>query len=80
MEQAAIAFDQLINCLISLVIGGGWADETWSARCWREGMTDAWWNKWRIVVDLIVFWQRQHCFQSYLSEFERNHLPEEYRK
>ena len=32
------------------------------------------------VVDKLFFWQRQHCFQSYISEFERKQLPEEYRK
>lgn len=75
MQQVAIAFDQLLNALLC-----GWSDETISARCWREGKTDARWNLWRIAVDVLFFWQQQHCFNSYISEFERKQLPEEYRK
>lgn len=72
--QLAIAVDQLANALI-----GGWCDETLSARAWRNGKNSKGWNKVRIVIDLLFFWQKQHCFNSYISEFERKQLPEEYR-
>lgn len=75
MKQIAIAFDQLCNALAF-----GWADETFSARCWREGKTHKGWNAARITVDTLLFFDRQHCFTSYISEFERKQLPEEYRK
>lgn len=74
MKQVAIAIDQLINALL-----GGMADETFSARCWRNGKTHDGWNMARITVDALLFWDRQHCFESYISEFERKQLPEEYR-
>lgn len=75
MKQAAIAFDQFLNA-----IAGGWADETFSARCWRNGKTHQGWNAARIAVDTLLFFDKQHCFESYLSEYERKQLPEEYRK
>lgn len=75
MKQVAIAFDQLCNTL-----AGGWADETFSARCWREGKTSRTWGAARIMVDALLWFDPQHCFNSYLSEFERKQLPEEYRK
>lgn len=74
MKQVAIAVDQLFNALT-----GGWADETFSARCWRNGKTHKGWNAARITIDTLMFWEKQHCFQSYISEFERKQLPEEYR-
>lgn len=75
MKQVLIAIDQLINTLL-----GGWSDETFSARCWREGKTSTRWNAMRIAVDTLLWFDKQHCFQSYLSEYERKQLPEEYRK
>lgn len=74
IKQIAIAFDQLINTL-----AGGWADETFSARCWREGKASKGWNMARIAVDALFWFQPQHCFNSYISEFERKQLPKEYR-
>ncbi|MCL2710766.1 MAG: hypothetical protein FWE95_07785 [Planctomycetaceae bacterium] len=72
--QILIAIDQLINTIF-----GGWADETLSARCWRE-------KRWfRHVIDLLFRWQideagRGHCEQCYWWERERMDMPEEYRK
>jgi hypothetical protein len=72
--QFFIALDQLVNTLF-----GGWADETLSARCWRE-------NRWfRHVIDLMFFWQTgdngkwNHCEQCYWHERKRMDLPPEYR-
>lgn len=66
MRQILIAVDQLLNTLL-----GGWADETLSARAWRGG--------WHRPIDTIFFWQRQHCYNSYLSERNRAQMPPEYR-
>lgn len=52
--QVAIAFDQFANCLISLAIGGGWADETISARMWRNRAVPGW-RESRWLVDKL-FW------------------------
>lgn len=79
MKQLGIAFDQFLNCLFSLVIGGGWADESLSARCYREGKTSKAWDAARATIDALLWLDPQHCFASYLAEAERQHLPEEYR-
>ena len=57
-----IAVDQLINTL-----AGGWPDETFSSRCWRwskDGKRD--WP--RKLVDGLLFWDKDHCWASYISE------------
>ena len=74
MKQILIAFDQLINTLF-----GGYADETLSARIHRNQNNSIWWKMWRFVVNSIFFWQQDHCYESYLSEQNRNHLPKIYR-
>ena len=44
--QILIALDQLTNTIF-----GGWADETLSARCYRE-------KRWfQHVINLLFFWQ-----------------------
>jgi len=75
VKQFLIAFDQLFNTLI-----GGFADESLAAHAWRSGKTDKVWNAARIAIDLLFFFDKQHCFQSYISEYERKQLPDEYRK
>ncbi len=73
--QIFIALDQLANALI-----GGYADETLSARAWRERNSEPRWGKAQVWIDRIFFWQQDHCFQSFLSEYERKQLPKEYSK
>jgi hypothetical protein len=74
LKQTAIALDQLFNA-----IAGGYADETLSARSWRLQSTKPFYYL-RPVVDILFFWDKNHCFESYQSEFERKQLPNEYRK
>ena len=64
--QVAIAIDQLGNAL-----AGGWADETWSSRCWREGRTN-----WIRALEIL---EKDHCFESYMSERLRLQSPPEHR-
>lgn len=74
LKQVAIALDQLVNTLL-----GGWADETLSARSYRLSDDSL---RWLIVmkcIDLLFFFDPQHCYTSYLSEKDRRHLPVEYR-
>lgn len=73
-QQAAIAFDQFVNAL-----AGGWADETFSARCWRLRDAAWGWRAARILVDGVFFWQKNHCQTAYRSEALRLHLPPEQR-
>lgn len=68
LKQVLIAIDQLVNTL-----AGGFADETLSARAYREKRT---------VLECFIntlFLDGNHCLDSYLSEQQRKQLPEEYR-
>lgn len=73
--KLAIAVDQLAN-----VIVGGYPDETLSARTWRKSKESKKWEMFRFFVDLIFFFDPDHCFTSYLSEQDRKHYPAYYRK
>lgn len=67
MKQVLIALDQLMNTLL-----GGMADETISARVYRED---------RVVLMFIInclFFNKNHCKESYTSERLRSQLPKEY--
>ena len=70
-----IAFDQLVNTLC-----GGSPDETISSACYRFGARLPPKSLgWRLVyrgVNLLFFWQKDHCRGAYNSERERKHLPE----
>jgi hypothetical protein len=67
--QLLIAIDQCLNCLI----GSGYADETLSAYCYRQ-------QDWRMkVIDAILWFDKDHCYNSYLSEIYRKQYPEAYR-
>lgn len=74
MRQVAIAIDQLINTLF-----GGYADETLSARVYRNRDNSWWWAMWHSIINGIFFWQDDHCQESHYSEIYRKHLPRLYR-
>lgn len=74
MKQISIAFDQLLNTVFC-----GYADETLSARVWRNRNKSWYWKMWLRIIDSIFFWQINHCFNSHVSEIERSHLPRFYR-
>lgn len=75
-KQTIIALDQLVNTLIP----GGWADETISARAYRNSSNGhrGWYRAMR-VIDGIFFWQPGHCKESHKAEQVRMHLPPAYR-
>ena len=68
--QIIIALDQLFNTLC-----GGWADETFSARCWRLRDRGRGWMLARRVVDALFFFDPDHCRTSFEAEQRRAHLP-----
>ena len=75
-KQTIIAFDQMVNTLIP----GGWADETISARAYRNSANGhRGWHRAMRVIDGIFFWQQEHCRGSYRAEQARLHLPPAYR-
>lgn len=69
LSQVAIAFDQLLN-----TIGNGWADETLSSRAYRES------PRIEKFINALFFWDKDHCYESYVSEQLRSQLPPELRK
>ena len=73
LHQLAIAVDQLLNTLLA-----GHADETLSARAWRMSEKKRRWEIARRIIDGLFFWQKNHCYQSYLNELERGHRPSHY--
>lgn len=66
--QIAIAFDQLINTIIP----GGWADETLSSRAYRmRSKNQRYWGWTANVIDAMFFFQKEHCYNSWLEEVNR---------
>lgn len=72
-KAVLIAADQLLNALLA-----GWPDETLSSRAyrWEQNGVRSWPRR---VIDRLFFWEKQHCYQSYLSEREGRQLPPELR-
>jgi hypothetical protein len=70
-----IAVDQLINALLL-----GHADETLSARLYRNKDVSIYWFTGYKLVNILFFWQEDHCYGSFLAEKLRHHLPHEYRE
>ena len=75
--QIIIAIDQLFNAL-----SWGWADETFSARCWRLRERNCFWAFCRQLVDVIFFWDTKegmkHCQGAFENEQKRIHMPDSY--
>ena len=69
-RQVAVAADQFCNAL-----AGGWADETFSSRCYRCYPRTA------RCIDFIaaLLGDKEHCKNSFLSERTRIYLPPEMR-
>ena len=67
LKNVAIATDQLANAILN-----GDPDETLSSRAYRmqqKGQKYWWWTA--KAIDLLFFWQKEHCKQSYESELKR---------
>ena len=78
--QLLIALDQTANTAVSLFIGGGWADETLSARCWRQGEIEGvqGWKRAQRIVDTIMR-SPTHCRDSFTHCRQRAYSPPEER-
>lgn len=73
-----IAIDQLFNTLT-----GGAADETLSSRAYRGAVLKEHPRKrWRVIHILInaVFFDRDHCKESYFSEVYRRQYTEDFKQ
>lgn len=84
MLQVLIAIDQLLSTVIGLVLLLAvnrihYADETFSALCYRMREKNTLWLKSYHFINLLFFLQEDHCKGAYMSEVERRQLPGEYR-
>lgn len=75
LKQVLVALDQALNALF-----GGWADETFSSRCWRLRHRPGWGTA-RRVLDFVagLLGDKGHCKASYDSEWLRLQCPPELR-
>lgn len=71
--QVLVAIDQLLNTLV-----GGYADETLSARAYRRKLRGKPWLS--RIINVMFFWQNNHCKTAYESELTDRQLPPEYRE
>lgn len=72
LDQTWVAFDQLFN-----VLTGGWADETFSSRTWRNRSR----YPFKLLLPLInaLAFNKNHCEHAFLQERLRDDLPPELR-
>jgi len=77
--QPLLAIDQAINTLI-YIEGDGWgmADETLSARAWRCHLQGLISDRAYLAIDALFFWQPNHCYQAWRSEWDRAQYPKHY--
>jgi hypothetical protein len=68
-----LGIDQLANALL-----GGYADESISARAYRN-RKNAFWMQAQLLIDLLFFWSPDHCERAYWAERNQSHLPPEYK-
>ena len=73
IKQLLISIDQFLN-----VLADGFADETLSARAYRNASVVPRWNRFMRVTDALFFWQPQHCYKAWISEVERKQYPKSY--
>jgi hypothetical protein len=74
LKQIGLWLDQGVNVLCD-----GYADETLSARAYRNKDKSKKWNFFMRVFNKIFFWQKEHCKSAYEQEQTRRHMPPEYR-
>lgn len=73
--QILISIDQLFNALL-----GGFADETLSARAFRAEQKEKFFGKiFRPLIDIIFFFDENHCFNAYHAEVQKRQFPRDYK-
>lgn len=78
-KQLLISIDQVFNVLHRFFTEKKYADETISSRAYRLRRDDL--NKTpEKVINTLFFWEKDHCYESYVSEMDRLQLPPEFRK
>lgn len=75
IQNFLIAIDQLLNTLIYIRGEGfGCPDETMSARAWRLRGSSSTYK----IINLLFFWQYNHCKEAWESEIYRRQYPKAY--
>ena len=69
ITNVLIGFDQFINTIFL-----GFPDETISSRAWRCKDASSFWKVMRKFIELLFFFQQQHCFKAYLAEINRKQI------
>ena len=70
-----VGFDQFLNTVLA-----GWADETLSSRAHRVHQQGKPWGFLRNIINLLFWWQDDHCLLAYNYEKSRRQLPPELRE
>lgn len=78
VKQRFIALDQFVHTLFDSY---AMADETFSARCYREHLDHPEEKKWIRYMKFInaLFRDPNHCKDSYESELKRSQYPDHYK-
>lgn len=78
--QWLLAVDQWANTYWH-IDGDGWgmADEALSARAFRCHLQGLISDRPMRAINLVFFWQENHCYQAWRSEIDRRQLPDHYR-
>ena len=73
VKNVLIGADQLLNAILC-----GSCDESLSSRAYRLDKERG--RKWpRLLIDALLWFDKDHCHQAYLSEIERKQLPPQMR-
>ncbi|MGE5862336.1 MAG: pseudouridine synthase [Nitrososphaerales archaeon] len=75
LKRILLSLDQTINVLM-----GGQPDETISAKSWRMKDKSLGWNIARRIIDKLFWFDKDHCYSSYLAELNREHISTDYSK
>lgn len=84
-KQVLIAFDQLVYCIFGTFFGifnsnvKVYADMTVSAQAYSLAQRGYWYGRVLEKVINCIFWDKDHCKNSYQAELENKHLPEDMR-
>lgn len=72
--NVSVAIDQMLNALL-----GGWADETISSRAYRMKDSGPAWRLIHAGINLLLFFQKDHCRIAHDYERNRWQMPPELR-
>lgn len=79
LHNIGVSLDQTIFCLLTL--GKSMPDETASAAAYRTEQKGRLLGKiFRPIIDVLFFWQHEHCKTAFESELQRKQLPSEYQQ